>query len=366
MRIAQVAPLFESVPPALYGGSERVVSWLTEELVKLGHEVTLFASGDSRTTANLISVCQKSLWRDKECRESLPHHVLMMELVFRDISKFDMIHFHCDYIHFPLVRRYACPSVTTLHGSIHQHDLRGFLEEYVDVPLAAISNSQRASMPDAGWVGTVHHGLPEKLHTFRSEGGEYLAFLGRISPEKGLERAIEIARLARVPLKVAAKIYDEDLSYFEKTIQPLLQANASIVEFLGEVGGSLKDELLGRAAALLFPIDWSEPFGLVMIEAMACGTPVVAWRRGSVPEIIEDGVNGFVVGSVEEAVQCIPGLKRIRRDDCRRVFEARFRAERMATEYLKLYEQVIHSYTYESNDLINPSGRGTSGDIQQG
>src|SRR3984885_8783273 len=188
MRIAQVAPLFESVPPALYGGSERVVSWLTEELVKLGHEVTLFASGDSKTSANLVPVCERALWRDPECRETLPHHVRMMEMVFRDVSQFDIIHFHCDYIHFPLVRRYACATLTTLHGYVHTHDLRGLLEEYMDVPLVSISNSQRTPMPEANWKGTVYHGLPESLHTFRAQPGEYLAFLGRISPEKGLER----------------------------------------------------------------------------------------------------------------------------------------------------------------------------------
>jgi glycosyltransferase involved in cell wall biosynthesis len=336
MRIAQVAPLFESVPPNLYGGSERVVSWLTEELVRLGHEVTLFASGDSRTKATLIAGCRKALWRDKECRETLPHHVRMMEFIFRDVSRFDIIHFHCDYIHFPLVRRSGCPSLTTLHGYLHDHDLRGLLEEYPDVPLAAISNSQRALVPEASWQGVVHHGLPEGLHTFRPDPGKYLAFLGRISPEKGLERAVEIARQTGSPLKVAAKIYDEDRNYFESVIQPLLQDSASFVEFVGEVGGTAKDEFLGGAAALLFPINWSEPFGLVMIEAMACGTPVVAWRKGSVPEIIRDGVTGFVVDSLEDAVQCIPRLRSIRREDCRGAFEERFRAERMATDYLQI------------------------------
>jgi glycosyltransferase involved in cell wall biosynthesis len=341
MRIAQVAPLFESVPPALYGGSERVVSWLTEELVKLGHEVTLFASGDSKTSANLVPVCEKALWRDKECRETLPHHVRMMELVFRDVSRFDIIHFHCDYIHFPLVRHYECPSLTTLHGYLHEHDLRGLLEEYADVPLAAISNSQRAAMPEASWGGTVHHGLPESLHTFRAEAGEYLAFLGRIAPEKGLERAIEIARRTGTHLKVAAKIYDEDRNYYDKTIQPLLQANASLVEFIGEVGGAVKDDFLGRAKALLFPIDWSEPFGLVMIEALACGTPVIAWKRGSVPEIMVDAVTGFVVDNLEDAVRCVSELAGIRREDCRKTFEARFLAKRMAVDYLQVYEKII-------------------------
>src|ERR1700733_15129674 len=347
MRIAQVAPLFESVPPSLYGGSERVVSWLTEELVGLGHEVTLFASGDSRTSANLVPVCQTALWRDKECRETLPHHVRMMELVFKNVSSFDVIHFHCDYVHFPLVRRYPCATVTTLHGFLHDHDLRGLLEEYVDVPLVSISNSQRAATPAANWQGTVYHGLPESLHTFRPQPGEYFAFLGRISPEKGVERAIEIARRTGIPLKIAAKIYEEDRHYFNTVIQPILRANASIVEFLGEVGGVAKDEFLGRAIALLFPIDWPEPFGLVMIEAMACGTPVIAWRRGSVPEIMQDGKTGFIVDSLEDALRCIPKLTSIRREDCRRVFLERFRAERMATDYIRIYEQMIHARTMQ-------------------
>jgi len=343
MRIAQVAPLFESVPPALYGGSERVVSWLTEELVRLGHEVTLFASGDSQTTANLVPVCSRALWRDKECRETLPHHVRMMELVFRNISNFDILHFHCDYVHFPLVRKYACPSVTTLHGFVHDHDLRDLLQEYMDVPLLSISDSQRASIPEANWHGTVYHGLPKSLHTFQPGPGEYLAFLGRVSPEKGLERAIEVARRTGVPLKIAAKIYDEDRSYFERTIQPLLNESASFVEFVGEVGGIAKDEFLGRACALLFPVEWPEPFGLVMIEAMACGTPVIAWKRGSVPEVMEDGVTGFIVENLEEAVGCVLRLSSIRRHECRRAFEARFGAERMALDYLRVYEEIIRN-----------------------
>src|SRR6202021_136536 len=289
MKIAQVAPLYERVPPPGYGGTERVVSWLTEELVRLGHEVTLFASGDSQTAAHLVPGCERALWRDNECRETLPHHVRMMELVFRDVSRFDIIHFHCDYIHFPLVRRYAHPTVTTLHGFVHLHDLRALLDEYRDVPLVSISDNQRTSTPSANWQGTVHHGLPRNLHTFSADGGEYLAFLGRISPEKGLERAIEIARRTGIPLKVAAKIYEEDRSYFEHNIQPLLKQSAFFVQFVGEVGGRAKDEFLGRAKALLFPVDWPEPFGLVMIEAMACGTPVIGWRKGSVPEVIEQG-----------------------------------------------------------------------------
>jgi len=343
MRIAQVAPLFESVPPALYGGSERVVSWLTEELVRLGHEVTLFASGDSRTAARLVPACEKALWRDKACRETLPQQVRMLELVFRDVTRFDIIHFHCDYIHFPLVRRYGYPTLTTLHGYIHPHDLCDLLQEYRDVPLASISDNQRASTPGANWQGTIHHGLPRDLHTFSPEDGEYLAFLGRVSPEKGLERAIEVARRTGIPLKIAAKIYDEDRRYFEQDIKPLLEKSASFVEFVGEVGGPAKNDFLGKAKALLFPVDWPEPFGLVMIEAMACGTPVIGWRNGSVPEVIEDEVNGFVVSSVDEAVECVGELSSLRREACREIFETRFRVERMTADYLKMYEKVIQA-----------------------
>jgi len=343
MRIAQVAPLFESVPPALYGGSERVVSWLTEELVRLGHEVTLFASGDSKTTARLVPACEKALWRDKACRETLPHHVRMLELVFRDVMHFDILHFHCDYIHFPLVRRYGHPTLTTLHGYVHPHDLGDLLEEYRDVPLASISDNQRASTPAANWQGTIHHGLPRDLLTFSPRGGEYLAFLGRVSPEKGLERAIAVAHRTGLPLKIAAKIYEEDRSYFEHDIKPLLESSASFVEFVGEVGGTAKDEFLGNAKALLFPVDWPEPFGLVMIEAMACGTPVIGWRNGSVPEVIRHGVNGFVVSSVEEAVQCVGKLSSLERHACRKIFETRFRVERMTADYLKMYEKVIQA-----------------------
>ena len=358
MRIAQVAPLFESVPPALYGGSERVVSWLTEELVRLGHEVTLFASGDSQTKANLVPVCPKALWRDTECRETLPHHVRMMELVFQNVSNFDILHFHCDYVHFPLVRRYACPSLTTLHGFVHEPDLGGLLREYMDVPLISISNSQRASIPEANWQGTVYHGLPKTLHTFQPGPGEYLAFLGRVSPEKGLERAIEIARRTGVPLKIAAKIYDEDRSYFERVIQPLLRESASFVEFVGEVGGVAKDEFLGHARALLFPVDWPEPFGLVMIEAMACGTPVIAWNKGSVPEVMEDGVTGFIVDNLEDAVRSVLRLGSIRRQECRRAFEARFSVERMTLDYLQIYEEIIRDtnskarYKYSEQESV--------------
>jgi glycosyltransferase involved in cell wall biosynthesis len=341
MRIAQIAPLFESVPPSLYGGSERVVSWLTEELVRLGHEVTLFASGDSRTSARLVPACEKALWRDRVCRETFPHHIHMLELVFRDLSRFDVLHFHCDYVHFPLIRRLDCSSVSTLHGSIHLHDLHPLLEEYCDVPLVSISHNQQQSMPNANWAGNVHHGLPLELHAFRHGSGGYIAFLGRISPEKGLERAIEIAKRTGHKLKIAAMIYDEDLPYYEHTIKPLLRNNSAFAEFVGEIGGNAKDEFLGNAKALLFPVEWSEPFGLVMIEALATGTPVIAWRRGSIPEVVQDRITGFIVNNIDEGVEAVAQLNRIDRQVCRNDFETRFTSERMAKDYLRLYENAI-------------------------
>src|SRR5262245_16959366 len=307
MRIAQVAPLNESVPPKLYGGTERVVSYLTEELVRLGHEVTLFASGDSRTRAKLVAACPRALWRDADCQDTLPHHVRLLELVFQDVSRFDVLHFHCDYLHFPLLR-HPCPNVTTLHGKLHVPDLGALLAEYPEVPLVSISDDQRRPVPGANWQATVYHGLPRDLHAFRDGPGEYLAFLGRVSPEKRVDRAVEIARRAGMPLKIAAKIYAGERDYYNQAIEPLLRECRSFVEFIGEVGGRDKDEFLGRAAALLFPIDWPEPFGLVMIEALACGAPVIAWRNGSVPEVIQDGVTGFVVDSVADAVEAVGRL----------------------------------------------------------
>jgi glycosyltransferase involved in cell wall biosynthesis len=372
MRIAQVAPLYESVPPKLYGGTERVVSWLTEELVDQGHEVTLFASGDSETQARLIPACPRALWRDKDCRETLPHHVRLMELVFDDVSRFDVIHFHCDYLHFPLLRRHACPSVTTLHGRLHIPDLGPLFAEYRDVPLVSISNDQRRPIPDANWQATVYHGLPRGLHTFQERSGDYLAFLGRISPEKRVDRAIQIARLAGMKLKIAAKIYPEERAYFHEIIEPLLHESQSFVEFIGEVGGRAKDEFLGNAHAMLFPIDWPEPFGLVMIEALACGTPVIAWKNGSVPEIIEDGVTGFVVNSVEDAAEAVGRIAWLERSSCRKAFEDRFDAGRMARDYVDVYRRLVNG---KSDSIVprsalkqhlrparqNPNGRKRAG-----
>lgn len=345
MRIAQVAPLFESVPPKLYGGTERVVSYLTEELVRLGHEVTLFASGDSQSSARLVPVCPQALWRDQRCRETLPHQVRLMEAVFEDVSRFDIIHFHCDYMHFPLLRRHPCPSVTTLHGLLHVPDLVPLFEEYPEVPLVSISYNQCRPIPWANWQGNVYHGLPRDLHTFRPGRGEYLAFLGRTSPEKGLDRAIAIARLAGMKLKVAAKVYPEERDYFKHVIEPLLEKSRPFVEFLGEVGGKDKDEFLGNAHALLFPIDWQEPFGLVMIEAMACGTPVIAWRNGSVPEVIDEGLTGFIIDSIGDGARAVERVAGLNRQSIRSVFEERFDASRMAHDYLDVYRRLVQGRT---------------------
>jgi len=340
MRIAQVAPLYESVPPKLYGGTERVVSYLTEELVRMGHEVTLFASGDSRTQARLVAGCPRALWRDPGCKETLPQHVKLMELVFADVSRFDLIHFHSDYVHLPLLRRLQVPSLTTVHGRVDIPEVRTLFEEYADIPLASISDSQRRPIPNANWQGTVHHGLPRDLHPFCGKSEGYLAFLGRISPEKRLDRAIEIARRTGRRLKIAAKLYAEEDDYYRETIEPLLLQSRDFIEFVGEVGGREKDEFLGKADALLFPIDWPEPFGLVMIEALASGTPVIAWREGSVPEIVEDGATGFVVDNIDEAVAAVNRLEWLDRHDCRRAFENRFDAARMAEEYVAIYRRL--------------------------
>jgi glycosyltransferase involved in cell wall biosynthesis len=353
MRIAQVAPLYESVPPSLYGGTERVVSYLTEELVRLGHEVTLFASGDSQTQAKLVAACPRALWRDPDCKDTLPHHVRLMELVFADVSRFDVMHFHCDYLHFPLLRRCPCPSVTTLHGALHVPDVKPLFDEYREVPLVSISDDQRRPMPEANWQATVYHGLPRDLHRFHEQPGDYLAFLGRISPQKRLDRAIEIARRTGMNLKVAAKIYPEEVEYFKQEIEPLLRESRSFVEFVGEVGGREKDEFLGNAYAMLFPIDWPEPFGLVMIEAMACGTPVIAWKNGSVPEIIEEGVTGFVADSIPEAVEALDRVQWLDRATCRKRFEERFDAARMARDYLQVYRQLVQTVPKPARPVLD-------------
>ncbi len=341
MRIAQVAPLYESVPPQGYGGTERVVSYLTEELVAQGHEVTLFASGDSVTRARLVAACERSLRLDEHCRDSLAAHFRMLGQVTDRAPLFDLIHFHIDYLHFPLTYRQPWPRLTTLHGRLDLPELKPLYRQFPGQPVVSISDAQRTPLPFAHWVGTVYHGLPPGLYTFQGRPGQYLAFLGRIAPEKGPEQAIEIARRTGIPLKIAAKVDRADRDYYAEVVRPLLRRAGRHVEFLGEVGGRDKDEFLGSARALLFPIDWPEPFGLVMIEALACGTPVLAFRRGSVPEVIDNGVSGFVVQTVDEAVRAVGRLDRLSRAECRRVFEERFSAARMARDYLKVYRRVL-------------------------
>jgi glycosyltransferase involved in cell wall biosynthesis len=341
MRIAQVAPLYESVPPHCYGGTERIVSYLTEELVKQGHEVSLFASGDSVTTARLVAPCRRSLRLDTQCIDQLAHHILMLELVLREAGRFDLIHWHVDYLHFPLSQRQATPHVTTLHGRLDIPDLVPLYQEFTAVPVISISHAQREPLPWLNWQDTVYHGLPEALYTFHPEPGKYLAFLGRISPEKRVDRSIAIAQRLGMEIKIAAKVDPVDREYFETVIAPLL--SEPLVEYVGEIGEQEKDEFLGHAYALLFPIDWPEPFGLVMAEAMACGTPVIAYRRGSVPEIIEEGVTGFIVHDLEEAVRAAEQILTLDRWRCRQRFEERFSAARMARDYLASYQRLVEA-----------------------
>ncbi|HUK47527.1 MAG TPA: glycosyltransferase family 4 protein [Terriglobales bacterium] len=339
MRIAQVAPLYESVPPKFYGGTERVVSWLTEELVRMGHDVTLFASGDSMTTAKLVPVCQEALRLSPECVDQMAHHLVLLESVLRQKDEFDLIHFHIDYLHYPLSRRDRYVHVTTLHGRLDIPDLVPLYQIYDDIPVISISDAQRDPLPHLNWQGTVHHGLPIDSYKFHRKSGNYLAFLGRTSPEKGIDRAIEIARAAGVPLKIAAKVDKVDQEYFETVIQPLL--NTQNIEFVGEIGYPEKNEFLGNAAALLFPISWPEPFGIVMIEAMACGTPVIAHPFGSVPEVVEDGVSGYLVSDESSAVEAVKNLNKLDRKRVRKYFEQHFTADRMALDYLKIYERMV-------------------------
>lgn len=337
MRIAQVAPLYESVPPKLYGGTERVVHYLTEELVRQGHEVTLFASGDSSTSANLIAAWPAALRLSPAGFDELAPHFVMLEQVFRVASDFDIIHFHIDYLHFPCSRRQSLPNLTTLHGRLDIPSLRRLYREFSDQPVVSISDAQRQPLPWINWQGTVHHGLPLDLLPPGDGRGGYLAFLGRISPEKGVDRAIEIARRAGLPLKIAAKIDKADREYFE-TVRHLFTSPE--VEYVGEIGESEKAEFLGKATALLFPIDWPEPFGLVMIESLSCGTPVVAFHGGSVDEILKDGVTGFLVGNVEQAVRAVERIEEIDRATCRKVFETRFCASRMVADYINIYTRL--------------------------
>ena len=339
MRIAQVAPLIESVPPAGYGGTERVVSYITEELVRQGHEVTLFASGDSKTAARLVAGTPKALRLRDDVIDPLAHMIVQLEQVAAEASNFDVIHWHLDYFHFPMSRRLGVPQLTTLHGRLDIPDIQPVYAEFGDMPLVSISMDQRAPLPHARWVGSVHHGLPPDEFSPSYETGRYLAFLGRISPEKRADRAIEVARLAGLPLKIGAKVDDVDREYFTRHIEPMLEADH--VEFVGEVAGQEKADLLRHAAALVFPIDWAEPFGLVMIEAMACGTPVIANRIGSVPEVVDDGVSGFIVRSTKQAVDAVRRVGELSREQVRASFERRFTVERMTRNYVDVYARLI-------------------------
>ena len=340
MKIAQIAPLAERVPPKLYGGTERIVSYLTEELVAQGHDVTLFASGDSVTNAKLVRCSDVALRLNPAVKDHLPHHVMLLEEIRRRAHEFDVLHFHIDLLHFPLMREFADRTVTTLHGRLDLPDLPPFYRAFPDMPLVSISNDQRRPMPPVNWRGTVYHGLPDDVLPFTERPeGNYLAFLGRISPEKRPDRAIEIASRAGMPLKIAAKIDNADKAYWEMVIEPMVKSHPN-VEFVGEINEHQKAGFLGNAGALLFPIDWPEPFGLVMIEAMACGTPVIAFRHGSVPEVIDNGLSGILVDSITEASENVEWALRLDRRKVRATFERRFTAERMASDYLDIYRQL--------------------------
>ncbi|MBW8758176.1 MAG: glycosyltransferase family 4 protein [Burkholderiales bacterium] len=348
MRIAQVAPLFESVPPPGYGGTERVVSYLTEALVDLGHDVTLYASGDSRTRARLIPIVERGLRLDPRQPDWLPWHTLMLDRVFTDAPDFDVIHFHVDFLHYPLVRRSPSPCLTTLHGRLDLPDLGPLHRHFREQGLVCISNSQRLPLAGARFLATVHHGLPEALYRFHPRVGDYFAFVGRISPEKRVDRAIRVAQAAGVPLRIAAKVDRVDQAYFEREIRPLLAD--PLIHFEGELCEDDKDEFIGNARALLFPIDWPEPFGLVMIEALACGTPVIAWRCGSVPEVLDQGVSGWIVNDLDEAIAAARSIDRIDRSGCRQAFERRFTARRMAEQYVSVYRALSAAGRGECDD----------------
>ena len=343
MRIAQVAPLTEAVPPRLYGGTERVVHWLTEELVALGHDVTLFASGDSRTSAKLDATWPKALRLDGSVRDPNALHMVMLERVRRkcDDEEFDFLHFHLDYYPWSLFYRQPTPFLTTLHGRLDLPEHQPVFTTFADIPVISISNAQRRPVPQANWTRTIYHGLPEKLLMPRPVTPGYLAVLGRIAPEKGVDRAIKIAIRCGIPLKIAAKIDRADQDYYDELIKPLM--DHPLIEYVGEIGDHEKSEFLSGAIGLLLPIDWPEPFGLVMIEAMACGTPVIAFNRGSVPEIIDEGLTGFIVEDEISAVAAVGRLANIDRAAVRKQFEKRFTARRMALDYLAAYRGLMEA-----------------------
>lgn len=347
MRIAQVSPLFERVPPGGYGGTERVVSYLTEELVRRGHQVTLFATADSITSARLVPGAPAALRPAGRDRFAHIYHVAMLDEVYARADEFDVVHAHVDCLHFPLALRSPVPWLTTIHGRLDLEDIVACYRRFAALPFVSISNDQRRPMPWLHWRATVHHGLPRTLHSPVRRPGDYLAFLGRMSPEKGFEDAVEIARRTGLPLRAAGKLDPSDEVYWRRRVLPFFDSGE--VEYVGEIGGRVKDEFLGGARALLFPIDWPEPFGLVMIEAFACGTPVIGYRRGSVPEVIEDGLTGFIVDRVDEAVRAVAHVGRLDRGRIRARFEERFSVERMTDDYLRLYHELgaTHGRTHQ-------------------
>lgn len=367
MRIAQVAPLWESVPPKLYGGTERIVSYITEELVRLGHDVTLFASGDSQTAARLAAICPQALRLNAGIFNRDAPMIMLQQRALGKPGDFDVIHSHLDFLGFPLGSRNPAPVVTTLHGRLDLPELEPVFREFSEMPLVSISDAQRRPLPWANWQATVHHGLPQDLYTFHPQAGGYLAFLGRIAPEKCPDQAIELAKRTGLPLRIAAKVDPADQQYYRAQIEPLL--DHPLVEFIGEISDAEKDDFIGNAMALVCPYDWPEPFGLVLIEALACGTPVLAYRRGSIPEIIENGITGFVCENLSEMAEAVARIPLIDRGRCRIAFEERFTANRMARDYVALYERIIDESTVKSgakvrNLELRPATESVSGGQQ--
>jgi glycosyltransferase involved in cell wall biosynthesis len=358
LRIAQVAPLAESVPPKLYGGTERVVSWLTEQLIELGHDVTLFASGDSHTRAELVPVIPRALRLSRPRGDPASACAILLDKLADRASEFDVIHVHIDWLHVPLLRRLGVPFLTTLHGRLDLPPLAAAARYFGDTALVSISNHQRTPVPNLRWIDTVYHGLPLEMLKPNLSGGDYLAFLGRLSPEKGPHQAIKWARASGLPLRIAAKISSSENRFVKKEIEPFLDGQK--VQFVGEVNDSKKTTFLGHAKALLFPIDWPEPFGLVMIEAMACGTPIIAFSRGSVPEIIENGVTGFIVENEEQAIEAIERIGTLDRHHIRTEFERRFSVQQMAQNYVRCYEQVTGKKSRSSKKTARPLEGGPS------
>ena len=349
MKIAQVAPLWESVPPVLYGGTERVVSFITEELVRQCHEVTLFASGDSTTKARLIPMCPEALRMSKVITNVDAPFVAMLERVFNAGQEFDIIHSHLEFLPFPLARRSSTPVLTTLHARLDLPELVPVFKTFSDMPVVSISQAQRQPLPFLNWQATVHHGLPNDLYSFHPKPGKYLVFLGRVAPEKGLDQAIEIAKRVDMPLRIGAKIDPTNFEYYRAVIEPLL--DHPLIEYVGEITDLEKDDFLGDAYAQVCPYDWPEPFGLVFTESLACGTPVIAYRRGSLPEIIDHGVTGFLCETLEEMVQSVRHVSVLDRDRCRQAFDTRFTTQRMVQDYLRVYEQMVDTTTSAKRPL---------------